>query len=70
MFTNYSQTYAAAITTLVGLVVSFLASRGITIIPADPEFAVGVLINLGGIIWTLTHRVNKGDITALGKRVG
>lgn len=69
MFTNYSQTYASAITTLAGLIVSMLSLRGISILPYDVEFLLGMVVNFIGIVWTIYHRYQKGDVTLVGKRV-
>ena len=68
MFQNYSQTYASQITSVVGLVIALLATKGITILPQDAEFVAGLIVNVVGIIWTLTHRHSQGDVTALGFR--
>jgi hypothetical protein len=69
MFTNYSQTYAAAIVTFAGLVTTLLAAFNITFIGSqDVEFILGLVVNLVGIIWTITHRNKQGDVTILGFR--
>lgn len=69
MFTNYSQTYAAAILTLAGLIVSVLAAFGIDLFSTDEvSFIIGSAANLIGIIWAIFHRKSKGDVTVLGRR--
>ncbi len=69
MFTNYSQTYTSAITSVAGLIVTVLAAFGIDLIgQQDIQFLAGLLVNLGGVVWTLIHRVKKGDVTPLGFR--
>lgn len=68
MFQNYSQTYASAITSIVGLVVAILATKGVSILPSDAEFVAGLIINAIGIVWTITHRHSQGNVTALGYR--
>ena len=68
MFTNYSQTYAAGITALVGLIVAIFAAFKVSVIPDDIQFIVGLLVNLGGVVWTLWHRLSKGDIKVSGSR--
>ena len=68
MFTNYSQTYASAITALAGVAVTILALFGVSVVDSDIELVVGVLVNLGGIIWNLYHRASKGDLTVGGFR--
>lgn len=69
MFTNYSQTYAAAVVTAAGLLVTVLSMFHVTVLPQDIEFVLGLLINFGGVIWTLVHRNKKGDVTPLGRRI-
>lgn len=66
MFTNYSQTYASAILTLAGTLGLFLNKYGIT--NSDIELVLSSIATLGGIIWTLTHRKSKGDVSVLGFR--
>ena len=68
MFTNYSQTYASAITTLAGLVVSLGAVYGYTFLAPQIEFVLGVCLNFGGIIWAVLHRNSKGDVNIVGFR--
>jgi len=69
MFTNYSQTYASQITALAGFVVVASNTFGWGVDNGSAVFFLGVLANLGGIIWALYHRKSKGDITVSGKRV-
>lgn len=63
---NYSETYAAAITTFAPLIVVLLSVFNI-VIPADEAI---VLISTGvsfvGFIWQIVHRFNKGDVSILG----
>lgn len=68
MFKNYSQTYAANITALAGFVVIMLKGFGFDIAESDAAFVIGVLFNVGGIVWALYHRNKKGDVKPLGGR--
>ena len=74
MFQNYSQTYAANITIAVGFLLPFinnlLAKYGIQFASNDVVFVVGEVLNAGGIIWAIVHRLSKGDVTPLGVRKG
>ena len=64
MFTNYSQTYAATITTFAGLIGLFVNKFGYT--NSDVELALSASFSLVGIIWQLVHRHSKGDVSPLG----
>ncbi len=68
MFQNYSQTYAAAITALVGVVVMVLGLFHINVVASDLELALGSIVNLVGIIWVMVNRYRKGDVTPLGSK--
>ena len=64
MFINYSETYSSAITTLAGLIVTIFGISN----QADLTLIIGLIVNIVGIAWTITHRKGKGDITPLGFR--
>lgn len=68
MFTNYSQTYAAAITTFVGFAVIVLKNFNVDILPADLQLLVGSAVTLFGLIWQLAHRFSKGGVGLGGVR--
>jgi hypothetical protein len=71
MFQNYSQTYAAAITAIVGLLFSAAAAFGFNLPFTSDEatFIIGQIVNLGGIAWVIIHRQMKGDLNAVGGRL-
>lgn len=69
IFQNYSQTYAAAITTLVGMVTSVMAIFGWDFVGnADIQFVAGTVANFVGIVWAIVHRNRQGDVTVAGFR--
>lgn len=68
MFENYSQTYAASITTLAGFIGLLFHALNINIVPSDIELVLGAGVTLFGVIWQLIHRYNKGDVTPVGAR--
>lgn len=68
MFKDYSQTYAAQITSLVGLIAAALPVFGISIAAPQLQFLVGLALNVGGVIWAIKHRNSRGDVTPLGRR--
>lgn len=68
MFKNYSQTYAAAITSLAGIIVVGLKLAGVEFAEKDIIFGLGVLANAGGVFWVIFHRLSKGNITVAGFR--
>lgn len=65
---NYSQTYAATITTLAGFIGLYVSKTGLGISDSDIEFILSTIVALGGIVWQFAHRHSKGDVTALGAR--
>lgn len=69
MFTNYSQTYAAAITQVAGLVLLALRSFGVDILPQDLEIILGSVVGAIGFIWQIVQRFRKGGVTVTGVRV-
>ena len=69
MFQNYSQTYTLQITAFAGTLVVLARLGGYEIAENDIIFVLGVLANVGGIVATLYHRLSKGDISSLGRRV-
>lgn len=68
MFTNYSQTYAATITTVAGFIILVIGKFNTGLSQSDIELGIGVLVSLGGIIWQVVHRHSKGDVTVVGSR--
>lgn len=64
--TNYSQTYAATITTIVGFIGLYLNKFGVS--NSDLEMVASTVVSLVGVIWQLYHRYSKGGITPLGMR--
>ena len=69
IFQNYSQTYAANITAVTGMVAALLAVFGIDIIgETQIQFVVGTVLNFGGLIWSLVQRYKRGDVTVGGFR--
>lgn len=68
MFQNYSQTYAAAITALAGVLVSVLALFHITLLEPNVELVLGNIVTLGGLVWQIAHRYEQGGVTPLGAR--
>lgn len=66
---NYSQTYAAAITTFAPIVVLLLGRFGLEI--AQEEFIqlASAAISFIGLVWQLVHRYQQGGITRLGRKV-
>lgn len=69
MFKNYSETYAAAITTFAPLVVLLLGRFGVDVLESDVVLVLGTLISAGGFVWQLIARFKQGGVTPLGKRV-
>ncbi len=67
MFENYSQTYAATITTVAGVLGLYLNKFGWA--NSDVELVLSSLVCVGGLIWQFVHRFKKGGITPLGKKV-
>lgn len=68
MFENYSQTYAAGITSLAGVLVLVLSHYNVTISSEQISFVIGSLLNAGGVVWALAHRHAQGGVTPLGAR--
>jgi hypothetical protein len=68
MFQNFSQTYASQITAAVGFIIVGTRAVGWDISEGDLVFAIGALMNFGGIIWALYHRFSRGDVTVGGLR--
>jgi hypothetical protein len=68
MFKNYSSEYAANIAALAGFAVLIARMFGVEVTENDAVFAIGVLINVCGILYNLYMRVQRGDITAFGRR--
>lgn len=66
MFQNYSQTYAATITTVAGLASVLLSKYGVT--EADATLVIGTIVSFVGIVWQIVHRFKKGDVTVGGMR--
>lgn len=66
MFQNYSQTYAAAITTYAPLIVLVLGHFGVTVLESDVVLISSLIISTIGIIWQTTHRYTEGGVTKLG----
>ena len=62
MFTNYSQTFAAGITTIAGFAILLSNHLGLGFAEGDIVYLLGVLANAGGVIWALYHRFSKGDV--------
>jgi hypothetical protein len=69
IFKDYSQTYAADITALAGMIAAAMPVFGIEVPAPRLQFLIGLALNLGGVIWALKHRYNQGDITPFGKRI-
>ena len=69
IFQNYSQTFTAGLTALAGAVVVVLGLFGVVIDEGSVFFALGVIANFVGVIWTLVHRKSKGGIDNFGRRV-
>lgn len=68
MFTNWSVTYAAAITTFAPMVVMVLGRFGISILESDFILVVSSVVSALGFLWQLVNRYGRGDITAAGFR--
>lgn len=68
IFTNYSQTYAAAIATMVGFLAMILAMFGVELADAQIQFVAGTFLNFFGIVWQVAQRYRKGDVTTGGFR--
>jgi hypothetical protein len=68
MFQNYSETFATQIVTLAGFIVILGRANGWELMEGDIIFALGVLANLGGAIYTLYKRYQQGGVTVLGVR--
>lgn len=66
MFTNYSQTYAATITTFAGIIGVYANKFGYT--NSDIELFLSTIVCFGGIVWQFLHRKSKGGITVFGAR--
>lgn len=66
MFQNYSQTFASQILALAGFVVLGAKSFGYDWAQEEVIFVLGLLANIGGIVWALVHRHSKGDVTVVG----
>lgn len=66
MFTNYSQTYAAIITTIAGLAGVYVNKFGWT--NSDIEMILSTIVCAVGVVWQIVHRQAKGDVTPLGFR--
>lgn len=69
LFVDYSQTYAANILSVAGLLVVILGMFHVNIVSTDLQFILGLVVNLIGNAWALYHRYKKGDVTPLGSRV-
>lgn len=69
MFENWSQTYAASITTFAPIAVIILGRFGFPIAESDFILVIGTIISAIGFVWQLYHRFTKGDINALGSRI-
>jgi hypothetical protein len=63
---NYSQTYAATITTTAGLLAVMLGKYGFG--EADLEMIIGTCVAFFGIVWQLWHRYSKGGVSPVGVR--
>jgi hypothetical protein len=68
MFQNYSQTYAAAITTYVPLLVLILRAFGLDLVESDVVLVVSSLVSTVGFVWQIVQRFSKGDVTVSGVR--
>lgn len=68
MFTNYSQTYAAAIATYVPIIVLILGKFGVSIAESELTMIVSSIIASVGFIWQIVHRWSKGGVSILGKK--
>lgn len=63
---NYSQTYAATITTVAGLIGVYVSKFGWT--ESDVELVISTIVCVVGVVWQLVHRYKKGGVTPLGRR--
>lgn len=63
---DYSQTYAATLTILAGILGNYLNKYGFS--NSDIGMTLSTVVTLGGIVWQLYHRYLKGDITPMGMR--
>lgn len=70
IFKDYSQTYAANLTALAGMIAAALPVFGISIAAPQLQFLLGLGLNIVGVIWAIKHRHGKGDINVLGARKG
>lgn len=65
---NYSQTYAAAITTFAPLVVLILGSLGVDVLATDIIAIFSAAVSFIGFVWQIIHRYNQGGVTIIGSR--
>jgi len=69
MFQNYSQTYAAAITTYAPLIALILGKFGVPILESDVIMILSALVGTVGFIWQLVHRFRKGGVHVAGGKI-
>lgn len=69
MFTNYSQTYAAAIATYAPIAVLILGKFGITILQADFIVIASAIVASVGFLWQIIHRYLQGGVNIVGGKV-
>lgn len=66
IFENYSQTYAASITTFAPLIVLILGAFKIPVLEGNVVLVVSALVSCIGFIWQIVHRHSEGDVTLAG----
>lgn len=68
MFTNYSETYAAAIATFAPIIVILLSGFNIVIPTSELIVFISAGVSFVGFVWQLFSRYQKGGINIIGAR--